>query len=111
MAAFFVENIFTDPATFGQLTSPSFVHSTGSGTVMLGPTSVNVVTYVPNTLPLVFQMCGTSANFTNFTIQTGTVQGKTKVLLTKLLIAGTFTSGGTSSNLDFLLAITSVTKA
>jgi hypothetical protein len=110
MAAFFIENIYTSPALFAQLTNPNFVHVTGTGTAVFGGTTVNEVTYAPIVLPLVFQNCGTSANFTQFTIQTGTVQGKSQVLLTQLKLVGTFTNGGITSNLNFLLAVTWVTK-
>ncbi|HEV2225376.1 MAG TPA: hypothetical protein VGR56_01065 [Nitrososphaerales archaeon] len=110
MAAFFIESIYTSPALLVQFTNPNFVHVTGSGTAVFGSTTVNEVTYAPIVLPFVFQNCGTSGDFTNFTIQTGTVQGKSQVLLTKLKLVGSFSSGGNTSNLDFLLAITWVTK-
>jgi hypothetical protein len=111
VSGFLLESAFTNPATLAQITSSGFVHVVSQSTVMIGPTSVMVTTYAPNSLPLVFQSCGTSANFSNFTIQVGTVTGKSQNILTKLQITGTFSSGGTTQSLNFTIQVTSVTKA
>jgi len=110
MSGYLFENIFTDPATLAQITSSTLVHVVNQGTINVNMTSVYATTYAPIMLPLVFQTCDSSASFTNFLVQTGTVTGKPGVLLIKLEINGSFTSGGVSQNLNFEVQITSLKK-
>ncbi len=111
MAAFIFESTFTSPEIFASITSPLFVHETSHATIMIGPTSVLATTYVANTLPLVINECGFSANFSMFSIQTGSVTGVSVPLITAMSISGTMTSGGSSQSVDFGFQITSITKA
>ena len=105
---FFVGNYFG--AAFIQLTSSGYLHMTGTETVMLGPTQVSVTNYAPNALPLKVDQCGTSVDFTRFSLQTGTVSGASGALLTLLDIAGSFTINGYTHSANLSYRITSITR-
>ena len=86
---FFLGNYFG--AAFIQLTTSGYLHMTGTGTVMLGPTQVSVTNYAPNALPLIVNQCETRVNLTRFSLQTGTVSGVSGPFLTLLNVSGSFT--------------------
>lgn len=108
-STYFLSNLFGEAGLLGELQGSGFVHSTGSANQTIGTTNVNVTTYEPNTLPLVEDQCGSTANFTKFTMSTGTVAGKSTLLLVSMEIAGSFSSQGVSEDLDVSLAVTSIT--
>ena len=109
ISTYYISNLFGEAGLLGELQSGSFVHSTGTTTQKIGPTSVSVTSYQPNTLPLVQDQCGTSSNFSKFSLSTGTVPGKSTILLTSMDIAGSFASDGASNTVDLSLSVTSIT--
>lgn len=111
MILFSFETELTSPQTLSQIIGLGEVHVVSSGQVMIGPTSVNVTTYAPNKLPVVFSTCTESGDFTRFSVQFGTVAGESQGLLTSLNLVGTGTISGAHGALDFLLQVTSITKA
>ena len=108
MSAFTIETQFASPQVLDEFTSSELVHVVSNGVVMLGPTQVSVTTYSPSTLPLVVSSCGGSVDFEKYSIQVGTVAGKTLKLLTQLQIKGSFDFGSFSETVDLDLSMTSV---
>ncbi len=109
MATFTVESTFA--SEIGVYTASSYTHVASTGTVMLGPTSVSVTNYVANTLPLDISECGFFGTLNQFTIQVGTVAGKTLPLTTQIVIDGTINTGSGNENFNFTLKVLSLTKA
>jgi hypothetical protein len=108
MSYFLVGNVFG--SVVNPLTSSGFAHVTSTGVVMLGPTQVRVTNYAPNSLPLVVNGCGTSVDFTKFSLQTGTVTGVSMTLLAALHLTGTFVANGSTNTVNITYHVTSVTK-
>ncbi len=111
MATFIIESIFSDPSSLSMFTSADYVHLSGNGSTMIGPSTVAYSNYTANTLPLNIETCDSSASFTKFFIQTGVVHGTTGLLVTQLAISGSQTYNGSTTDEDFTLMMTSVTKA
>ncbi len=111
MTTFLIENEYTTPQVLSALTSPLFSHVTGQETLMLGPTSVSATNYAANTIPLNINECGFTGQFTRFSVQTGVVSGEPLTLLTGLNLAGSFSSNGSTENVNLTFHITSLTKS
>ncbi len=111
MATFFVQLLFSNNLALSQFTSLASTHVVGTSTVNLGPTSVMVTSYEANSLPVTFGGCYGTSTLDAFSIKVGTVQGKTMQLVTYLRISGSLYGQSINQNVDFTLAITSVTKA
>ena len=111
MSTFLIESIFSAPSALSQFTSSSFVHSSGSGTVMIGPSTVSYTNYTANVLPFTIDNCGSTSTLQQFALQTGVVQGTTGTLVTSMTISGSVTMNGSTQNYDFTLQMTSVAKA
>ena len=111
MAPYYLGNVFGEAGILGQLSNSSLVHVAGTGTLMLGPTQVNVTDYEANYLPLNESTCSESVYFTRFSLQIGNVTGESVQLLTGMDIAGTVTSQGVTESVAISLHITSVTKS
>ena len=111
MSTYLTGSAFGTAGIFGQLENTTYIQQTGTGTVTLGPTQVSVTDYSASTIPLIVNTCDTSANFTKFYLQIGSVAGASLQLLTSLEMTGSFTSAGVSQSLDISLHVTSVTRA
>jgi hypothetical protein len=111
LAPFYLGSVFSEGGILGQLSNSNLIHVAGNGTLMLGPTQVNVTDYAPNYLPLKQTTCSESVYFTEFSLQVGNVTGESVLLLTGMNIAGTVTSAGVTESIDITLHITSVTKS
>jgi hypothetical protein len=111
MSTYYLSDLFGQAGVLGELKAGGLVHSAGSANETIGSTAVSVTTYEPNALPLVEDECGSTADFTNFTLSTGTVAGRSTVLLTSMRITGSFASQGTSQSLDVSLVVTSISTA
>jgi len=103
MTAFLIQ--LEENAQIPGLTSTSFVHSTGTATVTLGPTKMTVTNYTAITTPFTYSYCGTSSTISNLVISVGTVPGTNFKIIT--YITETVTSGSTTSTFSF--AIKSIT--
>jgi len=86
-------------------------HSTGTSTVSVGPTQVDVTTYVANTLPETFTTCTGSSTISAFSFNVGTPHGASAKLVTSEHIAGSDTSSTGTDTFDTTIAVTSVTLA
>lgn len=100
----------TTVAQLSAYTGTNF-HTINTTTVTLGSVTMSVTNYGPNTTPVTFSYCGTTFTITSAVIQVGTVPGTHLALVTVIRFKGTLSGGGTSSNLDYVLKITSLTKA
>jgi hypothetical protein len=69
-------------ATTGSYATSNYSHSTGTSTIMIGPTLVAVTTYAANKLPETVNSCGTSVTLTAFSLSVGTPQGTNSSLIT-----------------------------
>ena len=104
MAPFLAESSFSNQAFLYQ---GSFFHSTGTSSVTLGPTTMQVTNYAANSLPETYTECGYTGTLDAFTAQVGTVPGTNLTLVTFLYLSGT-ENGKPGS---FTLRVASVTKA
>jgi hypothetical protein len=111
MSPYFLGNTFGEAGLLGQLSNSSMVYVSRTGTLMLGPTQVNVTEYEANSLPLSQTTCNESVYLTRFSLEVGTVSGESVQLLTGMELAGTVTSGGVAESLAISYHITSLTKA
>jgi flagellin-like protein len=109
-STYYIANIFGQEV-LGTVQADGLVHSSGPTTQTIGPSRVSVTTYSPNSLPLSVDNCGTTANFTKFTMSVGSVAGEQATLLTDLQVAGSFNAQGSSQTLDVSLTTTSITAA
>ncbi len=101
--------------TFGlassEFTLPAYMHVVNMETIMIGPTSVSVTNYATNSVPLNITTCDGSSDFTKLSIQTGKVTGVNLSLLTYMAMTGSFSTGGSTENVNITLQVTSLTKA
>ncbi len=91
-------------------TSTQFT-KTSTSTMTFGSTTMSVDTYQPITLPMTISECTFTQTLTQFLLEVGTVPGTTITLATLMHVVGTYQSGSTTSSEDFLVRVTSITKA
>ena len=103
MVAFLIQ--VEENAQISALTSTSFVHSTGTTAVTLGPTKMTVTNYTAITNPFTYSYCGTSSTVSNLVISAGTVPGTKFQIVT--YVAETIASGNSTTSIS--LAIESIT--
>jgi len=103
MAAFLIQ--VEENSQISALTSTSFVHSTGTTAVTLGPTKMTVTNYTAITNPFTYSYCGTNSTVSNLVVSAGTVPGTKFQIVT--YIAETITSGNSTTSIS--LAIESIT--
>jgi hypothetical protein len=111
VSTYYLANIFVQAEVLGALQADGLVHSSAPTTQTIGPSNVTVTTYSPNSLPLTEDNCGTSVNFTNFSMSVGSADGEQAAILTDLQVAGSLSVQGTSQTLDVSLVTTSITSA
>ncbi|MHB2035217.1 MAG: hypothetical protein ACYCPW_00535 [Nitrososphaerales archaeon] len=103
MAAFLIQ--VEENAQISAQTSTSFVHTTGTTAVTLGPTKMTVTNYTAITNPFTYSYCGTNSTVSNLVVSAGTVPGTNFQILT--YIAETIASGNSTTSIS--LAIESIT--
>jgi hypothetical protein len=87
------------------LTSAAGAHVVSQMNTNIGPTTVSVTNYAANSLPLTVPTCSGTFTLSQFSVQTGTVQGKSLALVTMITISGTDASNGQTTTDNFYLQI------
>ena len=99
--------LVTDSNYFSSIfMGPSYVHQANSSTISYGPTSVQVTTYLPNSLPYSETYCGETASIQSLKIDLGTASGRT--MLTELQISGSSTDSSSIMGSTLALKLLSI---
>lgn len=88
-----------------------YFHSTGTSSVTIGSNKVTVTNYALNSLPETVNSCGTTSNYTAFTLSIGTPSGTNFPIATNLHFAGTSTVNGTPNSFDVSIQVTAFSVA
>jgi hypothetical protein len=92
-------------------TGANYFHSTGTSTVTIGTTQVDVTDYAANSLPVTYNSCGSQTTLTAYSFSVGVPKGASNNLVTSEHFAGSDTYNGQTSSFDDYLQVTSITLA
>lgn len=90
-------------------TSVSGIQDTGTSSVTIGSSTFSVTNYALSGPSVTVNTCSGSSDLTAFSLSVGTPSGSNYKLITTLNEAGSFTSDGTTSNVNFTMKVTSLT--
>jgi hypothetical protein len=86
-------------------------HATGTSTVTIGSVTIPITTWAANSLPVTVDGCSGSSTLSTFSLSEGTPAGASVPLVTYFSFAGTSTSDGTVSTVDFTIQVEGLTVA